>query len=334
VAHGSAPRAERRPRARRAQFGMFKQQYYMADELADDFVGGGHAVRATVFLTTHAFFDADAEPLMAPLGEVRFVQGVAAQFASGAYGALRVAAAIVGTADLGKYGAAVEPLLLACMAASPNYRGIRCNAAHDGALGKGGSFHPTPGLYAEPRFREGFALLGRHGLLFDAFVFGSQLDDVRGLALAFPDTTIVLDHCGAPLGALGDDVPGAPALAGRRAETVAGWRGAMRRLAAECPNVYVKIGGLVIPQLGHGLERRAVPAGSEEVAALLEELVLWMIETFGAARCMLEGNFPVDKVSCSYTVLWNAYKRITAHLPAADRALLFRDTAKRVYRLG
>ena len=182
-------------------FGMMRQQYYMTDELVDDFVGAGHKVTHSVFVTTHAFFNAAADPpYMAPLGEVQFVQGVAAQFASGAYGPLRVAAGIVGSADLHTYGAELEPLLVACKAASPNYRGIRCNAAHDPKMPKG-SFpgHPTPGMYAEAKFREGFALLAKHGLVFDAWVFSSQLAEVRELALSFPDTTIVLNHCGTPV---------------------------------------------------------------------------------------------------------------------------------------
>lgn len=312
-------------------FGMFKQQYYMADELVDDFVGGGHNVTHTVFVTTHAFFTSDPEPKwMAPLGEVAFVQGIAAQFASGTYGTLRCAAAIIGTADFAKYGAAVEPLLLACKAASPSYRGIRCNAAHDTKLKS--NFHPTPGMYNEDTFREGFALLHKHGLVFDAFVFGSQLADIHSLAQAFPETTIVLNHAGAPVAALGN-VEGAPEYDGKQAEIVASWKEAMKRIADECPNVVVKIGGFVIPQLGLGLEGREAPAGSEELAELLRGLFSWTVETFGCARSMLEGNFPVDKVSVSYTTLWNAYKRLTTGLPEADRALLFSGTAKRVYRI-
>lgn len=313
-------------------FGMFKQQYYMTDELVDDFIGGGHNVTHTVFVTTHAFFAAEAEPpWMAPLGEVQFVQGVAAQFASGTYGSLRCSAAIIGTADLAKYGAEVEPLLLACKAASPNYRGIRCNAAHDAKLK--GNFHPTPGMFNEDKFREGFALLHKHGLVFDAFVFGSQLADVYDLAKAFPETTIVLDHAGAPVAALGN-VDGAPEYDGKQGAIMASWKEAMRRIADECANVVVKIGGFVIPQLGLGLESRETPAGSEELADLLRGMFIWTIETFGCARCMMEGNFPVDKVAVSYTTLWNAYKRLTSGLTEADRALLFSGTAKRVYRIA
>ena len=315
-------------------FGIFKQQYYMTDELADDFIGGGHNVTHSVFVTTHAFFKESAEPAyMVALGEVEFVQGVAAQFASGKYGKLRACAGIIGAADLSKYGAEVEPLLIACKAASPNYRGIRCNAAHD-PLAPKASFHPTAGMYAEAKFREGFALLGKHGLVFDAWLFASQLGDLYDLAMAFPETTIVLNHIGTPIAALGD-VPGAADYDGKQADVLAQWKEKLVLIAKDCPKVFVKVGGWGLPQIGHGLAEREKPPSSEEVAALFKDAYLWTIETFGAQRCMFEGNFPVDKVSMSYTVLWNAYKRMTkeAGLSENDRALLFSGTAKRVYRL-
>jgi len=316
-------------------FGIMKQQYYMADELVDDCVGGGHNVTHSVFITTHSFFTAAADPpWMAPLGEVQFVQGVAAQFASGDYGKFRGAAGIIGSADLAKYGKELEPLFVACKAASPNYRGIRCNAAHDPLTPKC-NFHSTPGMLMEPTFREGFALLHKHGLVFDAWLFFSQLADLHDLATAFPDTTIVLNHIGTPLASLGN-LAGAPEYDGKQAEILTRWKEGMTKIAKECPNVVVKVGGCALPQLGHGFDTREKPPTSEEVAACFKDAYLWTIETFGAARCMFESNFPVDKVSMSYTVLWNAFKRITtdAGLSESDRALLFSGTARRVYKLG
>jgi L-fuconolactonase len=316
-------------------FGMFKQQYYMSDELVDDFIGGGHNITSTVFVTTHAFFKDGADPaFMAPLGEVQAVQGIAAQFASSKYSkTLRTAAGIIGTADLQTYGTDVEPLLIACKNCCPNYRGIRCNAAHDPALtASQGNFHPTPNMYMDPKFREGFSLLEKHDLVFDAFIFSEQLDEVRDLAKSFPNTTIVLDHCGSPLASMGN-YHGAPDYDGKQAEIITKWKTGLEAIAKECPNVYVKIGGFAIPQVGAGLESRELPVGSEEAATLFKDMVLYPISIFGVERCMLEGNFPVDKVSMSYTVLWNTYKRITQEMSQEDRALLFSGTAKKVYRL-
>jgi predicted TIM-barrel fold metal-dependent hydrolase len=187
-------------------------------------------------------------------------------------------------------------------------------------------------MYSQPTFREGFALLEKHGLSFDAWVFSSQLPDVMDLALAFPGTTIVLNHAGTPLAGLGN-VAVAPTYDGQQEDIMATWKVRMSHIAETCPNVYVKVGGAGVPQLGAGFEARAKPPSSEEVARVFKEMYLWTIETFGADRCMLEGNFPVDKVSMSYTVLWNALKKITRDLPDEDRALLFSGTAKKVYNL-
>lgn len=314
-------------------FGIFRQQYYMTEELLDDCLGGGHNVTHTVFAQAHSFYTADALPMMAPLGEVQMAQGIAAQFASGKYGSFRGAAGIIGSADLAQFGVEVESLLLACKAASPNYRGIRCPGQHDPNVTDKFAV-AEPGTYSKPKFREGFALLAKHELVFDAWLFASQLPDLHSLATAFPDTTIVLDHVGTPVAALGD-YTFAPIYNGKQEEVMTKWRNEMTRIAKECPNVNVKISGLAMPQLGHGLPAKDKPPTSDEIAAVFKEICLWTINTFGPERCMFASNFPVDKVSMSYTVLWNAYKRMTkdAGLSDAHRSLLFGGTAKRVYKL-
>merc|ERR1719296_115391 len=132
---------------------------------------------------------------------------------------------------------------------------------------------------------------------------------------------------------MGDQYDGAPAFAGKQGDILAQWKADMSRIASECPNVNVKVGGCGLAHLGHGFHKQDKPPSSEEVARMFQETYLWTIETFGPGRCMLESNFPVDKVCMSYTVLWNAYKRMTSGMSASDRALLFSGTAKRVYRL-
>jgi len=54
----------------------------------------------------------------------------------------------------------------------------------------------------------------------------------------------------------------------------------------------------------------------------------------GPQRAMFESNFPVDKGTCSYQALWNAFKRIAAGTSNADKQALFSGTATRVYRLS
>ena len=120
--------------------------------------------------------------------------------------------------------------------------------------------------------------------------------------------------------------------AGRREEVFAAWRRDMAELA-RCGNVAVKLGGLTMTMSGFGWHKRARPPGSKELAAAMKPYYLACIECFGPDRCMFESNFPVDRASCSYTVLWNAFKRLSRGYTGAERSALFRDTATRVYRL-
>ena len=85
---------------------------------------------------------------------------------------------------------------------------------------------------------------------------------------------------------------------------------------------------------GWGFSRGDVPPSSEELAAAWRPYIEACIEAFGAGRCMLESNFPVDKQSCGYGVLWNAMKRITQGYSVTEKAALYRDAAARCYRLA
>ena len=75
-----------------------------------------------------------------------------------------------------------------------------------------------------------------------------------------------------------------------------------------------------------------MPPGSEELACAYRPWCLHAIEAFGPQRCMFESNFPVDKVSSSYVVLWNAFKQIAEGFSEDDKEALFRGSAKRAYR--
>ena len=183
---------------------------------------------------------------------------------------------------------------------------------------------PPHDLLADPAFRAGFAALGRAGLSFDAWLYHPQIAGLTDLARAVPGVTIVLDHLGGPLGQ--------GAYAGRREEVLEGWRSSMRDLAA-CPQVMLKLGGIGMPIFGLNFHEHPEATTSEELAAVWGPEIRWCIEQFGVERCMFESNFPVDKVSCSYAVLWNAFKRIVADASAAEKAALFHDTAAKAYRL-
>jgi len=295
---------------------------YLLDELLAD--TAGHNVVSTVFVECMSMYRADGPEEFRPVGETEFVNGVAAMSASGRYGPARVAAGIVSYADL-TLGERVGPVLDAHIAASPRFRGIRHAAGWDASPDVRNSHtNPPPGLFGAAAFRRGFRELGRRGLSFDAWLYHPQLREVTALARAFPDTAIVLDHFGGPLG-IGP-------YAGRRAEVFAQWKEAIREVAG-CPNVVAKLGGLVMPINGFGFHRADRPATSAELVGATRDWYLHAIDCFGPGRAMFESNFPVDKASCAYHVLWNAFKSLTRGFSAANRAALFHDTAARVYRI-
>src|SRR5436853_268471 len=181
------------------------------------------------------------------------------------------------------------------------------------------------GLLMDRSVREGFARLHPLGLSFDAWMYHTQLGELIDLARAFPETPIVLDHVGGPIG-IGP-------YAGRRDAVFAEWRTRITELAG-CPNVQVKLGGLGMRLFGFDLHEGELPPSSEQLAAAWRPYVETCIAAFGANRAMFESNFPVDKGSGSYQVFWNAFKRIAAGCSATEKAALFAGTASRFYRLG
>jgi L-fuconolactonase len=299
-------------------------RYLLPELLAD--IGGGHNVTATVYLEWLSMYRAHGPAELRPVGEVEFANGVAAMTASGGYGKAQVCAGIVGYADL-TLGAPVEKVLEAQIAAGGGrFRGIRFIAATHPDQAQWGSMVTRPeGLLTDPRVREGFARLAPLGLSFDAWLYHTQLGDLVDLARAFPETSIVLDHVGGPIG-LGR-------YAGKRDEVFTDWQAGIRQLAG-CPNVHIKLGGLGMRMFGFTVHTRELPPSSEELAAAWRPYIEACIAAFGTERAMFESNFPVDKGSCGYPVLWNAFKRIAAGCSATEKAALFSTTAAKFYRLG
>jgi len=300
----------------------YAERRYMIDEITAD-TGSGHNIVSTVFIEHLAMFRADGPSEMKYVGEVEFANGIAAQAASGLYGRTRVAAGIVGYADL-RTGSRVRRVLEAEMDAAPlRFRGIRCTGAWDPDPRIARA--PAPGLYMDAAFRAGFAEVGKLGLTFDLPCRYHQLGEVADLASAFPDTTIILNHLGG--------ITGIGAYAGRREEVFSAWRTGLAEVAAR-PNVVVKLGGLGMEYCGFGWHERPLPPTSLELAAATRPYIETGIELFGPARCMFESNFPVDKVSSSYGVLWNSFKRIAAGCSSDELTELFHGTAARIYRIA
>ena len=296
-------------------------QRYLLHELAAD-INSGHNVRSTVFVEARAMYRSGGPEEMRPVGEVEFVQGLAAASASGLYGPCRAAAAIVGHANL-NLGDRVTPVLEALRAASPNrFRGIRHTVTWDP--------HPEVGNRAEKgtlataNFRVGARALARVGLSLDTGLCFPQLPELADFARAVPNLTIILTHMGGLL-RVGP-------YANRDNEVLATWRSGIAAVAA-CPNVNIKLGGMGMPRLGFDWHTRPKPIGSEELAKSMAPFMTYCIEQFGPNRCMFESNFPPDKVSFSHHILFNAFKRLSKGYSASERADMFHDTAARAYRI-
>jgi len=300
------------------------QRRYLLDEMLED-LAGGHNVVSTVFIECGTMFRADGPEHLRCVGETEFVNGIAAMSASGRYGPARIAAGIVATADLMLGDRAGDVLDAQIAAGNGRLHGIRQGAFwHPSDQVRNHRTDPPEGLLRRDDFRAGFRHLAARGLSFDALVFHTQIDDAIDLARAFPDTTIVLNHVGGPIGV--------GPYAGKSDEVFADWR---KRIdaAAACPNMVVKLGGLNMDVNGYGWEHRPKAPGSAELAEATRRWFDHAIAAFGPDRGMFESNFPVDKLSCGYTVVWNSFKRLTEGFSTAERAALFHDTAARVYRI-
>ena len=257
------------------------------------------------------------------MGEVEFVEALAEASATGQYGPGRTAAAIIGRADL-KLGEPVKPVLEALQAASPNrFRGIRHSVGWD----------PHPEVedreiercLSNEAYRAGARALSSMGLCLETSMYFPQMPELAAFAKALPDLTIVLNHLGGlmRIGPYGN----------RDDEVMATWRTGIDAVA-ECPNVIMKLGGIGMPRIGFDWHTQAKPVGSEEVAESIAPFINYSIDQLGPNRCMFESNFPVDKVSFSYNVMYNAFKRVSQAYSATERADMFHDTAARVYRIN
>ena len=294
-------------------------QRYLLHELNDD-IYSGHNIISTVFLEARSMYSVDAAEKLRSVGEVEFVQGLAAASASGVYGSSRAAAGIMGHADL-KLGADVAPVLDALQAASPNrFRGIRHNITWNND--PMWDDRETEGVVTSPNFIEGAKVLYQKGLRLDIMQSFTQMPEIAQFARSVPDLPIIVNHVGG--------VSRVGIYAGKDDEIIPVWKDGVAALAA-CPNVTMKLGGLGMPRFGFGWHTREVPIGSEELAEAMKPWMQHCIEQFGPDRCMFESNFPPDKVSFSYNIMYNAFKLLSKEYSSPERAALFHDTAIRVY---
>lgn len=297
---------------------------YLPEEFAAD-LGSGHNIVATVFADCTEGYRTDGPEAYRPVGETEFATRVAKQSDAGSFGHTKMCLGIISRVDLTIGAAASDVLRAHIEAGGGRFKGIRFSANWDPHPEvRATARTPPEKLLYDPKVREGVACLAPLGLVLDSFVYHHQLSDVAALAEAFPGTSIVLDHIGMPL-RTGPYV-------GKTDEVYASWRKGLAEVARH-QNVTVKLGGLGMRLLGFQFEDLPRPPSSEELAQAWKPFIEPCLELFGADRAMFESNFPVDSLSCSYSLLWNAFKHLAANASQAEKTALFSGTAARVYGL-
>ena len=293
--------------------------------LIDDFVADAadHNVVSTVFVECMAGYRDDGPEAMKPVGETSFIDALAEQHAASASSNMACSAAIISYADL-RLGREVMPVLEAHREASPRrFKGTRHGVGWDeGPDVPISHTKPKKGQLLDATFREGVACLQELNLLYEVYLYHPQLLELADLARSLPDQRIVLNHFGGPLGC--------GPYAGKRTEVMEVWKRGIAELAA-CPNIVAKLGGIAMPRNGFQWHEQPTPPTSQELANVYTPYYHYCIDQFGPSRCMFESNFPVEKQSCSYTVLWNAFKRMAAPFSDSEKADMFHNVAARVY---
>lgn len=299
---------------------------YLLPELWRD-TGSGHKVTKTVFMECRAFYLREGPEHLRPTGETAFIMDLVRDSAREPGQA--TVAGLVAHADLTLAGTEPEKfseLLRQHRHICGDYlKGIR----HAGARDKRPEDLFIPGsappyLYGNTSFRAGLKILAEQGLIYDTWHYHHQNLDFVELARAIPECTMVLDHFGTPLGV--------GIYRGCKDEIFQQWKQDMRDLA-RCDNVFVKLGGLAMPDNGFGWDKAERPPTSDEFVAAQKRYYLHMIECFGPDRCMFESNFPVDRLSVNYQVLWNGFKKMTQDFSENEKQALFSGAAESVYGL-
>ena len=297
---------------------------YELDDLWAD-TASGHNIVGTVFIECGAEYRTHGPEPLRPVGETEYVRLQSElSHQHQAIGNPPILG-LVSHADLMLGDAVSEVLHEHKKAGGDLVRGIRHSTA----------FYPDPPavdrysgripeLMMQNKFQEGFAHLSAAGLSFDAWLLHTQIRELTDLAKAFPETTIIFDHFGGPLG-IGP-------YSGQQMHIFPQWKEDVKELS-KCPNVFAKLGGLAMVINGWGWDELDIPPSSDEVVEKHREYYLHAIDCFGPDRCMFESNFPVDKLSVSYLIVWNAFKKIASGFSEVEKEALFRGTAAKVYKL-
>lgn len=294
--------------------------YNLSDLLSD--TTDGHNVTQTVYMECGAAYYEDGPEHLKCVGETKFIAN-AARLAKEQASPTEIAG-LIARADLREKD--LDRVLKAHQEAAQGlFRGIRqagaCSEGIEGLIIPGSA---EAKLFEQDAFRRGVEHLGALGLTFDTWLYHFQLPEFIDLARVVPDTTMVLDHFGTPLGV--------GPFANQREAIFEKWKADIAELA-QYPNVFMKLGGLAMPDNGFGWFGRELPPNSDEFVDAQAPYYDHTIACFGPERCMFESNFPVDRLSVSYRILWNAFKKMTAHFSEDDKNLMFSGVARKVYQL-
>ncbi|HIO43235.1 MAG TPA: amidohydrolase, partial [Gammaproteobacteria bacterium] len=302
--------------------GVAPENRYLLKDLWKD-TDSGHNLVKTVFIECGQGFFETGLKAMKPVGETKFVCEVAEQAKLSPSKAQ--IEGIVSHADM-MLGSSVGEVLEAHIEyGKGRFKGIRHGASWDESEEiRNSHSNPIRHIYLDDQFQQGIEQLDLLNLTLDAWNYHSQINELKELAKVFPNLKIVQNHFGGPLG-IGP-------YKDKKEEVFSVWSEAINELA-ECKNVYLKIGGLAMPINGWGWHKRSKPATSDELVESHGKYYLHAIKSFGSTRCMFESNFPVDKRSISYPVLWNAFKKISLEFSDEEKDYLFSKTAEEFYSI-
>ena len=302
--------------------GIPQEQYYLLEDLWKD-TCSGHNISKTVFVECGQGYYEEGPEAFRPVGETEFVVKIAKE--SNSNPSKAQIAGIVSHADM-MLGDSVKEVLEAHVEKGEGlFRGIRhAGGWDDSEEVRNSHSNPIKKIYLNETFQRGIEQLDSMKLTFDSWHYHNQIKELTQLAKAFPNLTIIHDHFGGPLG-IGQ-------YEDKREAIFYQWQEDISELAT-CKNVYSKLGGMAMPINGWDWHKRNKPASSDELVEAQKDYYLHSIKVFGTQRCMFESNFPVDKQSISYPVLWNGLKKLSMSFSLEEKNNLFFNTAKRVYSL-
>ena len=295
---------------------------YLLEDLWKD-TDSGHNIKQTVFIDCGQEYYQDGEDAFKPVGETEFVVEISKEARQDLTQAQ--IGGIVGHVDMMLGDSAKEVLEAHVEKGEGLFKGIRHSGGWDSDESvRNAHSEPIEKIYLEERFQRGLSQLVDLNMVFDTWHYHNQISDLTSLSKNLPELKIVHDHFGGPLG-IGP-------YEGKREQIFEKWKEDITELS-ECPNVYAKLGGLAMPINGWDWHRQENPATSDELIEAHKDYYDHTISSFGVERCMFESNFPVDKQSISYHVLWNAFKKMASRFSAKEKEFLFYETARVFYDL-